>query len=93
MEGKEVDWDTLTKVGHDFTLVDGPSAGKYIYYCEHCAALMMISGGGIGTVEIWYHPERIDYMCNPKSNRVTESLSTKIKNMNIRSIEKLSPPI
>lgn len=87
MEGQEVDWDFLSKIGHSFTLTGGPLPGReYIYYCEHCSALMIVSGSGLGQVEVWHHPGRIDYSCSPISDRPVESLESKIKRMGQRRL-------
>ena len=47
-------WDRLEEAGHDFTLVAGPTAGQNVYYCEHCASLMIV--GGVSEIRIFHSP-------------------------------------
>lgn len=40
-------WDRMEEAGHTITLISGPSAGQYTYYCEKCAALIVTDSTGV----------------------------------------------
>jgi hypothetical protein len=45
-------WATLEEAGHSLTIVSGLIAGRSLYYCEKCAALVLIKDSGI----LLFHP-------------------------------------
>jgi hypothetical protein len=87
MEGTEIDWDYVASIGHDFTLVDGPTIGRYIYYCENCATFLMIAGG-LGKIAVWHSPHGQNYMCTPKSSEMP-TLKSKLDQLNTNYLRTL----
>jgi hypothetical protein len=80
MVGTEIDWDYVASIGHDFTLVDGPIIGRYVYYCENCATLM-VTAGGLGKIAIWHSPHGENFMCTPGNAKHTP-LKAKLARLN-----------
>lgn len=50
-------WDILEEAGHSLTVVSPRMVGRSLYYCEKCAALVMIKDSEI----LLFHPALYEF--------------------------------